>query len=382
MGWSLLTTIVVILVFHLGSSESLISPRLDVVKSIYNLTIWPYNDYILHTLYPSKVPRPQNYVPTYIPDVFTANASGRVYAFRTFDGPAGIAEYFYALTPSVSTFVLPGELTTQIYDVEVREYFEFPICDGNKIVEYRAMSITDYVITPFNSSTPRLSNASQWSIWRFTPDNKVIEFNNVQPYYSKSLREGLSRAYIGGFHNETYQLRVIDQTCELHTRYCLGSNMQYTNKTDCVDFLRKMRDNYAFGEPDVEVGNNVICRRRHATLTVVNPDTHCVHVGPSGGGQCIDTPTSDLYVPYAPFVSDPYRISGGFPVDSVRGQSTTRLHTPDFTRYGCQFQGHHNDDDRRPTRHHHHHHHSDDSDRDNDSHRKHRNDDDDDHDDD
>lgn len=34
----------------------------------------------------------------------------------------------------------------------------------------------------------------------------------------------------------------------------------------------------------------MVCRIIHVRLVGVNPGLHCPHVGPSGGGKCVDVP--------------------------------------------------------------------------------------------
>lgn len=42
-------------------------------------------------------------------------------------------------------------------------------------------------------------------------------------------------------------------------------------------------------------GDNVVCRQIHLLLTNVRPEVHCPHVGPTGGGKCVDIEYSREY---------------------------------------------------------------------------------------
>jgi hypothetical protein len=52
-----------------------------------------------------------------------------------------------------------------------------------------------------------------------------------------------------------------------------------------------------FGTTDRYWANSVQCRSIHLSLAAIRPAYHCPHVGPSGGGKCIDKKYNDLYIP-------------------------------------------------------------------------------------
>lgn len=37
--------------------------------------------------------------------------------------------------------------------------------------------------------------------------------------------------------------------------------------------------------------NTVLCRMVHQNMVPLRPAVHCPHIGPSGGGYCVDTPS-------------------------------------------------------------------------------------------
>lgn len=37
--------------------------------------------------------------------------------------------------------------------------------------------------------------------------------------------------------------------------------------------------------------NTLLCRMVHQNMVPLRPAVHCPHIGPSGGGYCIDTPS-------------------------------------------------------------------------------------------
>ena len=60
---------------------------------------------------------------------------------------------------------------------------------------------------------------------------------------------------------------------------------------DCVKTLSSKR----FGDYDEVWADSVVCRTIHIILARVRPDVHCMHVGPTGGGKCVDEPYNEGY---------------------------------------------------------------------------------------
>lgn len=76
--------------------------------------------------------------------------------------------------------------------------------------------------------------------------------------------------------------------CATHEQYCTGSDQQYTDTAACYDFLTK---DVRFGK-SYELGRNtMLCREVHEHMVHYRPDIHCAHIGPSGGGYCVDDMT-------------------------------------------------------------------------------------------
>ncbi len=63
---------------------------------------------------------------------------------------------------------------------------------------------------------------------------------------------------------------------------CVAVNEQYGNDESCRAFCSNLPE----GEDGAQTGNTLACRLYHAQEAATDPDTHCVHAGPSGGGVC------------------------------------------------------------------------------------------------
>lgn len=222
------------------------------IRSVYNLTIWPYNENYI------------NGAP--LPDVLADDIDGIVHPFGYHHTKIGVAEYFYGLTPNNITFdTMPASI---IVGVHMTQF----IAD---IEQKKASTTINYQIALTSNPSVVISNATQTGFWRFDDQDKIVEYQLWNPLYSLSSR--------GGRFDANPQ-KTINDTCSRHERFCLGDNKQYESFDACVAFLSAK----PFGQPDVFTADNVICRNQHATLIKLRPEVHCMHVGPTGGGFCQD----------------------------------------------------------------------------------------------
>jgi predicted transcriptional regulator of viral defense system len=73
--------------------------------------------------------------------------------------------------------------------------------------------------------------------------------------------------------------------CATHEEYCTGANEQYSDSKACYEFLT---GGVRFGK-SYELGRNtLLCREVHEHMVQYRPDVHCAHIGPNGGGYCVD----------------------------------------------------------------------------------------------
>jgi hypothetical protein len=72
--------------------------------------------------------------------------------------------------------------------------------------------------------------------------------------------------------------------CSTIQSNCTGSNAQFSSMDTCLATCATL----PLGMNADLVGNSVGCRTYHGTAAQMDPDTHCIHAGPSGGGVCGD----------------------------------------------------------------------------------------------
>lgn len=89
-----------------------------------------------------------------------------------------------------------------------------------------------------------------------------------------------------------FQAQYIKTICAKTQVSCTGNNSQYKSTEDCVAQLTAKN----YGSFDEVWADNVVCRSIHALLAAMRPEAHCVHVGPTGGGKCVDVDYDEVYV--------------------------------------------------------------------------------------
>ena len=123
---------------------------------------------------------------------------------------------------------------------------------------------------------------------------QIISFDLISPRYDLAIN-GIANC-------RNREPLGIDFICQIEEEYCIGDNQQYRHKGDginckyprCKKFLKSI---------DVGTFYNIMsnthkCRVLHSILTTLNPDIHCPHIGPTGGGACVDKPLEDWYQNY------------------------------------------------------------------------------------
>ena len=99
---------------------------------------------------------------------------------------------------------------------------------------------------------------------------------------------------------------------------CTAELAQYADEASCLATCAL----FPPGEPGADSGDSLACRVTHAALAVDEPDPHCRHAGPSGGGVC--GMPCDAYCDLVLAVCDLYADDGacmetcaGFPVSGM-----------------------------------------------------------------
>ncbi|KAJ3024365.1 hypothetical protein HKX48_000041 [Thoreauomyces humboldtii] len=91
------------------------------------------------------------------------------------------------------------------------------------------------------------------------------------------------------------QALLANSICQTHTKSCTGVNKQYDSEAACYKVLTTVKP---LGEAWQAGQDDILCRAIHQQMVPIRPAEHCPHIGPSGGGMCVNTPYSDVFVPF------------------------------------------------------------------------------------
>lgn len=133
-----------------------------------------------------------------------------------------------------------------------------------------------------------------WTSYDPQGKGKITQFDATFRYWDSAVNASIWfwDDYSGANGNATKLQEFVAETsikglCETSQRYCNGTNQQYSSMDECLYFLGyKTR----FGEPSEAGKNTVLCRLVHEPMVHFRPDVHCPHIGPTGGGMCVDSP--------------------------------------------------------------------------------------------
>lgn len=125
------------------------------------------------------------------------------------------------------------------------------------------------------------------------------------------------------------QSKLATSICSTAQEYCVGSLQQYQNVTQCYNYLTNVTRFGAAYELGMHssvflfsfyihrilirvIGRNtVLCRMVHQNMVPLRPAVHCPHIGPSGGGYCVDTPLYADTVDATYFSNYPFAYGNG-----------------------------------------------------------------------
>lgn len=142
-------------------------------------------------------------------------------------------------------------------------------------------------LLPQRTLTANESVLHQVAFWRFDEHGAVDKYQAWVPNL-----QAWTRASSGiDYSSMQVQEGAAKGLCPVIQQRCQGKDQQYASVEDCAQQLGAK----PFGNFDEAWGDNIACRTIHIILTMVRPDVHCPHVGPTGGGKCVDIDYSTDY---------------------------------------------------------------------------------------
>ncbi|KAK5681300.1 hypothetical protein LTS10_007062 [Elasticomyces elasticus] len=236
-------------------------------------------------MYPNNVAQAKSINST----LLASNVIGRVDITRVFTGQELNTEYLFGL------------FTGQTLNAGAAALLGVPI--SYDIIHFAASSyvVSSQVVVNFNLSTMVIPvEVGTWIT--FDSNKKITQYDATFRRFDQVLDITVANVQkeIGASTSSAAVAYLIDalakSVCNTAQTYCNGTNQQYTDTSSCYTALTQT---VRFGTA-YELGRNtLLCRTLHQYMVPARPGVHCPHIGPTGGGMCVDDQT------YADIVHQP-----------------------------------------------------------------------------
>jgi len=265
---------------HPGKEQKVVDDKrnFNTISQIYNLTVYPH-----------QLPIFGGGAAAVPPGLFSQEVVGRVDPVGDFIGFEDSIEYFFALAPLPQGNAASAAITS------------YQITEFSSACREVASSVVYLFCSVVNPGSPDngkpLATLKQVAFWKFDQDGAVLKYDAWIP----NLNDWVTAATGAAISNAQFDAQSIQQVCAVTQQRCTGPNTQWTCVEECVSVLSQK----PYGNYDEAWGDNIVCRSIHLVLTLVRPDVHCPHVGPTGGGKCVDVPYPTDYFSDQSLYGDP-----------------------------------------------------------------------------
>eukprot|EP00188_Purpureofilum_apyrenoidigerum_P001473 Plantae.Rhodophyta-Purpureofilum_apyrenoidigerum.ctg18088.p1 GENE.Plantae.Rhodophyta-Purpureofilum_apyrenoidigerum.ctg18088~~Plantae.Rhodophyta-Purpureofilum_apyrenoidigerum.ctg18088.p1 ORF type:complete len:280 (-),score=26.90 Plantae.Rhodophyta-Purpureofilum_apyrenoidigerum.ctg18088:304-1143(-) len=220
--------------------------NIKAVRSALSKIVYPLSKKVaLESLTQGIVP------PEWSPKVF-----GRVNPVGTFNDFPSSVEYFYGLANPV----VGPDVNSRVTNIT----FQSVVAQGDQVTVRLSVEVT-----PFDSGVSR--DLVIFGIYFMDKQSQI-------------------RAYDANLLNLQYFTGSVSTDaaplCAVIQSLCTGENQQFPSTAKCVQYLSSI----PVGTFDRASSNTFVCRIIHTKLIALRPAIHCPHVGPTGGGKCVDVP--------------------------------------------------------------------------------------------
>ncbi|GIL74848.1 hypothetical protein Vretifemale_4641 [Volvox reticuliferus] len=163
-----------------------------------------------------------------------------------------------------------------------------------------AVATVDFLFSNMLNGNAANLTIEQW--FRFNEYNRIASADFVLPRYTEFLQALQLDSMLS--QDPSIPQSIVASVCNASAAFCSSPGLEhYADFASCAGFLSSI----PFMNPLRTQANSVLCRLVHASLVAYAPQIHCSHIGPTGGGVCIDEPYSAYYTsspfPPATFIS-------------------------------------------------------------------------------
>ncbi|KAK6331417.1 hypothetical protein TWF730_004498 [Orbilia blumenaviensis] len=293
----------------------------DTIHRIYQFTIYPRQQAIIAQVTNDSIPE--------LEPLFSPTVSGRIQEVGNFTNSRHSIEYFFGLAPRPQ-----GTTYSAFVEAELTQFSSDCPSVAASTVTFK-VALADPSKPGFGApGTRTYTYLKQTGFWHFDEQGRVDYYDLVIP----GLNEFATILNGADFNSKLVQLLATKQICQGAQKFCKGANTQYhpqiglnlgavlnalglnplldlplinqlglgsLNLGELTCFAKLSAK--SFGTFDKLWADTVTCRIVHLMLAEVDPDDHCTHVGPTGGGKCVEYPYYDRLFDELPLFGDRYR---------------------------------------------------------------------------
>jgi hypothetical protein len=233
-----------------------------------------------------------------VDDIFEKESvKGRVTPLGQFPDFSAVVEYFYALAVS------PGSRVDAVK-------FRSVIAGDDRVAVAVDIFFCRAPYTDCDPNVPNSANAqtlTQVGFYQFNRQNRVISMDlnilnlgaasdppNVPAAHAEAIAQVCTALTVAHLDPLTGSV-VLGGTCteffDSEDDFATGFPLSAVPFENCVGFMSSI----PYGTWDRGNSNTVTCRQLHTLLTAVDPEKHCPHTSPDGGGACIDFTYGSYY---------------------------------------------------------------------------------------
>ncbi|KAF2141347.1 uncharacterized protein K452DRAFT_309122 [Aplosporella prunicola CBS 121167] len=223
---------------------------------------------------------------------------GRVDATRTFDGQELNTEYLFGLFTDIETKQAVNLLGFPLSYEIVHFVGNQDIASAATIVTFRSAILGEF---PMEIDTWTMFNGAG-QIWQYDATFRWFDYLLDTTLAAASAAMGVKTTA-----EATTRLakKLATGICKTAQKHCTGANRQYESFKACLTHLTRQ---VAFGTAYGLGRDTLLCRMVHEGMVPMRPAVHCAHIGPSGGGMCVDDAAYgervlQPYFTHAPFVA-------------------------------------------------------------------------------
>lgn len=235
---------------------------------------------------------------TSMTDIFEESVvRGRVNPLGQFPEFDAVVEYFYALA------VTPGSI---IQDVKFKSLF----AGDDKVAVEVDIFFCRAPYEDCNPDVPVSANAqtlTQVGFFQFNRFNRVISMDlnilnlgaasdlpDIPEVHAQAIAQictALTVAHISPITGAVVYSGTCTSSFDSADDFAPEFPVSDVPFQNCVGFMSSI----PFGSWDRGNSNSVVCRQLHSLLTPVDPEMHCPHTSPGGGGACVDMTYGSYY---------------------------------------------------------------------------------------